>query len=35
MVPGLIGLIVAVPLVAYATWHAYRDVVHFEGIEPD
>lgn len=35
MVPGLIGLIVALPLVAYATWHAYRDVVHFEGIEPD
>ena len=35
MVPGLIGLIVALPLVAYATWHAYRDVVRFEGIEPD
>ncbi len=35
MVPGLIGLAVALPLVAYATWHAYRDVVRFEGIDPD
>lgn len=30
MVPGMIGLVVALPLVAYATWHAYRDVVHFD-----
>lgn len=33
MVPGLVGLIVVLPLVAYATWHAYRDVVHFESTE--
>jgi uncharacterized membrane protein len=30
MVPGLIGLVVTLPLVAYATWHAYRDIVRFE-----
>jgi uncharacterized membrane protein len=30
MVPGLLGLLVTVPLVAYATWHAYRDVVRFD-----
>ena len=30
MVPGMIGLVVTLPLVAHATWHAYRDVVHFE-----
>ena len=30
MVPGLIGLVVTLPLVAYATWHAYRDVVRFD-----
>jgi uncharacterized membrane protein len=30
MVPGLLGLLVTVPLVAHATWHAYRDVVHFD-----
>lgn len=29
MVPGLIGLLVAVPLVGHATWHAYRDIVIF------
>ena len=30
MVPGLLGLLVVVPLVAHATWHAYRDVVRFD-----
>jgi uncharacterized membrane protein len=30
MVPGLLGLLVTVPLVAHATWHAYRDIVHFD-----
>jgi uncharacterized membrane protein len=30
MVPGMIGLAVTLPLVAYATWHAYRDVVRFD-----
>jgi uncharacterized membrane protein len=29
MVPGLIGLAIAVPVVGHATWHAYRDVVIF------
>ena len=27
MVPGLLGLVVTLPLVAHATWHAYRDVL--------
>ena len=30
MVPGLLGLVVVLPTVAHATWHAYRDVVVFE-----
>ena len=30
MVLGLLGLIVTLPLVAHATWHAYRDVVIFD-----
>lgn len=30
MVLGLLGLIVTLPLVAHATWHAYRDVVTFD-----
>ncbi len=30
MVPGLLGLVVVLPVVAHATWHAYRDVVIFE-----
>ena len=30
MVPGMIGLVVTLPLVAYATWHAYRDVVRYD-----
>jgi uncharacterized membrane protein len=29
MVPGLIGLTVAVPVIGHATWHAYRDIVIF------
>jgi len=29
MVPGLLGLVVAVPLAGHATWHAYRDIVIF------
>ena len=27
MVPGLLGLLLAVPVAGHATWHAYRDVV--------
>lgn len=30
MVPGLLGLVVVLPVVAHATWYAYRDVVAFE-----
>ena len=30
MVPGLLGLVIVLPVVGHATWHAYRDVVHFE-----
>ena len=30
MVPGLLGLIVVLPVIAHATWHAYRDVVIFD-----
>ncbi len=30
MVPGLLGLVVVLPLVAHASWHAYRDIVRFE-----
>ena len=30
MVPGLLGLLVVLPLVGHASWHAYRDVVSFE-----
>jgi uncharacterized membrane protein len=29
MVAGLLGLVIAVPLVGHATWHAYRDIVIF------
>ena len=29
MVPGLLGLAIAVPLAGHATWHAYRDIVVF------
>jgi uncharacterized membrane protein len=35
MVPGMIGLVITLPLVAQATWHAYRDVVHFEERDRD
>lgn len=34
MVPGLLGLVVVLPVVAHATWHAYRDVVVFEPAPP-
>ncbi len=30
MVPGLVGLVLTLPLVAHATWHAYRDIVRFD-----
>jgi uncharacterized membrane protein len=30
MVPGLLGLVVVLPVVAHASWHAYRDIVRFE-----
>jgi uncharacterized membrane protein len=30
MVPGLLGLVIVLPVVAHATWHAYRDIVQFE-----
>jgi uncharacterized membrane protein len=30
MVPGLLGLVIVLPVVGHATWHAYRDVVRFE-----
>ena len=30
MIVGLLGLVVTLPLVAHATWHAYRDVISFE-----
>jgi len=29
MVPGLLGLVVVLPVIAHATWHAYRDIVQF------
>jgi len=35
MVPGLIGLVIVLPLVAQATWHAYRDVVRFAAGKDD
>ncbi len=30
MVCGLLGLVIVLPLIAHATWHAYRDVVRFD-----
>jgi uncharacterized membrane protein len=30
MVPVLLGLVVVLPVVAHASWHAYRDIVRFE-----
>ena len=30
MVPGLLGLVVVLPLVGHASWHAYCDIVRFE-----
>jgi len=35
MVPALLGLIVVLPVVAHATWHAYRDIVRFESPAAD
>ena len=32
MVPGLLGLVVVLPVVGHATWHAYRDIVRFEPV---
>jgi uncharacterized membrane protein len=29
MIPGLLGLVLVLPIVAHASWHAYRDIVHF------
>lgn len=29
MIPGLLGLVVTLPLIGHATWHAYRDIVVF------
>lgn len=29
MVPGLLGLVFVLPVIAHATWHAYRDIVQF------
>lgn len=29
MVPGLLGLVIVLPVVAHASWHAYRDIVRF------
>jgi uncharacterized membrane protein len=29
MVPGLLGLLIVLPVVAHASWHAYRDIVRF------
>jgi uncharacterized membrane protein len=29
MVPGLLGLAIVLPVVAHATWHAYRDIISF------
>ena len=30
MLPGLVGLALTMPLVGLSTWHAYRDIVHFQ-----
>ncbi len=34
MLTGLIGLVVVVPWLAHASWHAYRDLVDTTGLEP-
>ena len=34
MATGLIGLVVVVPWLAHASWHAYRDLVDTTGLEP-
>ena len=33
MVSGLIGLVVVVPWLSHASWHAYRDLVDTTGLE--
>ena len=30
LIPAFAGLIIVLPVVAHATWHAYRDIVRFE-----
>ncbi len=30
MIPGLLGLVIVLPVVGHASWHAYRDIVRFE-----
>jgi uncharacterized membrane protein len=35
MVPGLLGLVIVLPLVAHASWHAYRDIVYFPPPPPE
>ncbi|MFZ5780569.1 MAG: DUF2189 domain-containing protein [Pseudomonadota bacterium] len=30
MVPGLLGLVIVLPVVGHASWHAYRDIVRFD-----
>lgn len=34
MAPLLLGLVVAVPWLAHASWHAYRDLVDADGLPP-
>jgi uncharacterized membrane protein len=34
MLTGLLGLIVIVPWLAHASWHAYRDLVDTTGLPP-
>jgi uncharacterized membrane protein len=34
MLAALLGLILVVPLLAHASWHAYRDLVDTEGLPP-
>ena len=30
LIPAFFGLIIVLPIVAHATWHAYRDIVRFD-----
>jgi uncharacterized membrane protein len=34
VLPGFLGLVLALPLLGHATWHAYRDLVEPDGAEP-